>query len=116
MKKLTLTIFTTLAMIMGINLAAHADLVSTTTHLTDVSVYANYNGGDVAVVVANPAPGCDNGFYVSPSDPGYKSVLAALLSSLHAKTQVNISGFDTNLWSGSGGKYCHIHGVSVLPQ
>lgn len=84
------------------------------TVITTVTTYPQFGGGDVAIVVANPATNCPNGFWLSPSDPGFKSVLASILAAHHSRSRVRVYGDDAQLWSGSSGAYCRITAVASV--
>jgi len=76
--------------------------------------YTSYNGGDFVFSTTVTAAGCENGWYVSSADPGYKTAVAAVLAAQVAGSYVIVYGDNSQLWSGSpSGKYCHVQTVGL---
>ena len=88
---------------------------STVTTVNGLWTYTQFGGGDVVVVVANPAPGCASGFWFKTSDAGFNGTYAALLSAFHTGTRVQVGGSDTDLWAGSGDTYCRLSYAALVP-
>jgi hypothetical protein len=96
----------------GISSAAQRNTVETT--ITKIYTYTQTGGGDVLVVVAHPATDCADGFWLNPTDAGFKSTLSSLLAAHHAGSTVQIFGLDTELWpASSSGAFCKITTVVV---
>jgi len=88
----------------------------TTTTIQKIYSYTQFGGGDVQVLVTLGATNC-GGFWLKPSDPGFKAALSMLLSAYLAKSQVMIYGLDNDLWPGSpSGTFCHITTVVLVPN
>jgi hypothetical protein len=56
--------------------------------------------GDVVFTLSSTAPGCTNGFWLSPGDPGLKNALAAVLLAKATAATLQVDALDTDLWSG----------------
>jgi hypothetical protein len=90
----------------GASSAAQQNTIETT--ITKIYTYTQIGGGDVLVLVANPATNCADGFWLSPLDDGFKSTLSSLLAAHRAGSKVQIYGLDTQLWPGSSGAFCRL--------
>jgi hypothetical protein len=88
---------------------------TTTTYITSIGSYAALGGGDVIVSVSNLATNCGGGFWLKPGDGGTDRTLSTLLSAYHAHSHVQITGYDNDLWPGSGSPFCRIYAVSIVP-
>ena len=101
-------------LLLSLCLVARADIVgSTTTKIIDIFAYSEYGNGDVTVRVATPVVGCDAGYFLQKSDPGFNATLALLMNAKAAQTDVVVYGKTEVLWTGSAGKYCKLYGVNL---
>src|SRR4030065_732857 len=72
-------------------LAARVSATSTIEKIHSFSEQIGFDG-DLAIVVTNPAPGCDGGFWLrNATTQGYKNTVAILLSAFHANAKINFS-------------------------
>lgn len=90
-----------------------ATVSSPVTKVNYLSSYNQYGGGDVVFSVENPAGGCENGFYLSKSDPGFSQNLAMILSAYQAKNPVTVYGLSDQIWPGSAGKFCKLYLIEL---
>lgn len=82
--------------------------------ITQSFVYANYDGGDLVFSTSAAAPGCGSGWYVKATDPGYKGILASVLTAQATGLQVIVYGDNADIWAGSpSGQYCRIQTVGL---
>jgi hypothetical protein len=82
--------------------------------ITQSFAYANFDGGDFVFSTSVAAPGCGTGWYVKPTDPGYNSIVATVLTAQAAGLQVIVYGDNTDLWAGSpSGQYCRVQTVGL---
>jgi hypothetical protein len=81
--------------------------------IKNIYTYVQYGGGDIIVQVSNPSPNCGGGFWLSVEDPGFDSTLSFLLSGYHAQSTFHFSGDNTQIWGGSGAKYCRLTSVGL---
>lgn len=99
------------------SLIAPPSMAATTTEqslkVTGTYVYPDFGGGDVAIKYAGTIAGCDDGFWLSPAQAGFKQSYAQLLAAVAGGRNVYLSGDTAQLWAGSGGKYCKVVYVHV---
>lgn len=96
--------------------AAIAAIVNpgTAVTVTQSYAYSNYDGGDFVFSTSIAAAGCGSGWYVKPTDGGYKAIIATVLTAQAAGLQVVIYGDNSDLWSGSpSGQYCRVQAVGL---
>lgn len=95
---------------------ATAAVVSPTVSVTVTQSYAysNYGGGDFVFSTSVGALGCEAGWYIKATDPGYKAVVAAVLSAQAGGNFVVVYGDNADIWSGSpSGHYCRVQSVGI---
>jgi len=104
------------ALLVGLATAAKADVVlGPVTTITGLMQFSEFGGGDVAIKVAQSSTGCADGYWLRPSDPGFKTLYAQVLASYVSKLPIQFYGFTTELWPGSPtGQFCRVYGI--LPQ
>ena len=78
-------------------------------YVTRIYTYTDYGTGDVVFEVQNPPAACANGFWVRMSDVGAKSTYAYIMLAYSMQTPLRIGAYDTDIWPGSGGKYCRLY-------
>jgi hypothetical protein len=98
---------------LGATAPADAAVVHATGSVTVLLTYANFGNGDVMVRLSSNHPSCVDGYWLSPSQPGFKTNLAFLLAARAAGEAVLIGAEDTLLWPGSTGRYCRIDFVGT---
>jgi hypothetical protein len=79
--------------------------------LTFLLSYNTEGDGDVIFRVSDPAENCDNGCWLTKSDPGFGANLSMLLAAYQAKTTVKIHGDPAIRWPLSNVKYCKLYGI-----
>ena len=94
--------------------ASAAVLLSSPVTISTLYTYPQFGGGDVVVQVSQPLAGCESGFWLSASDPGFKSVYAQLLLARAARTVLSIWAYSDQIWTGSSGNTCRIQAVGDL--
>lgn len=80
-----------------------------------IQVYPEYGGGDFIFKIAKPTENCD-GYWATPSMPGFDGTISTVLSALHSgkKVRVYAKTEAEHRWPGSSGyKYCKIYAVNV---
>lgn len=92
---------------------AGATLVVSTGDIAAVYTFATFGGGDVVVRLSSQPATCVHGFWLSPTQPGFKSTLAFLLSAKAAEDAVLIGADDAAMWPGSTGSYCKVDYVAT---
>lgn len=82
--------------------------------ITQSYAYSNYDGGDFVFSTSVAAPGCASGWYVKPTDGGYKSIVATVLTAQAVGLQVVVYGDSSDIWTGSPtGQYCRVQAVGL---
>jgi hypothetical protein len=90
--------------------AGHARPITVTGYF----VYPEYGGGDVVVTLSEPvATGCEAGFWLRPSDPGFKAAMATIMMAYINKSPVRIWVLDDQVWPGSAAKYCKLYTIQA---
>ena len=93
---------------------AKAGIVGTyeTKAVTDIFVFTGT--GDVIFRVATPAVevGCENGFWLRPSEPGYNTTLDILILVKNKGLSIKVWGYDNDLWPGSTTSTCRLYLLS----
>jgi hypothetical protein len=97
--------------------AAIAAIVAPTVSVTITQTYAygSYGGGDFVFSTSVGASGCENGWYIKATDPGYKAVVAAVLTAQAGGNFVLVYGDNADIWPGSSsGHYCRVQTVGIV--
>jgi hypothetical protein len=82
--------------------------------VTQSFAYTTYDGGDFVFSTSAAASGCESGWYMKSTDPGYKAAVSTVLAAQAAGLQVTVYGDTADLWSGSpSGHYCRLSVVGV---
>jgi hypothetical protein len=92
---------------------AHAVVIYSQAGLTvtTVSGYSDYGAGDVVFTVSNPPAGCD-GFWLRPTDAGFKTLYTLLLTAYATRAPVEVAGYNDSLWLGAPNQaYCRVYGL-----
>ena len=83
------------------------------TQIVNIYAYTDFGTGDVLFRTASLAPGCD-GFWLQPTDVGFKQVLSLLVLAKAAQSDVTVYAYDNQIWSGSStGHFCRAMMVNV---
>jgi hypothetical protein len=75
--------------------------------------YSSFGGGDFVFATTIGAPGCENGWYVRSTDPGYKAIVATVLAAQSGGNYVLVYGDNADIWAGSNGHFCHVQSVGL---
>lgn len=92
---------------------ANAALVSVTGKVTSTYSYSDFGTGDVVFQMNSIGVGCEAGFWLRPTDPGFKSNLSVLLAAHLSGRTVFVQGYNDSIWVGSSGKYCRLYVISI---
>jgi hypothetical protein len=78
------------------------------------SAYANFGGGDFVFSTSQGATGCEAGWYAKATDPGYKAIVATVLTAQSAGLLVTVYGDNADIWAGSpSGHFCRVQAVGI---
>ena len=92
---------------------ANAALVSVTGKVTSTYSYSDFGTGDVVFQMNSIGVGCEAGFWLRPTDPGFKSNLSFLLAAQLSGRTVAILGYNDSIWGGSSGKFCRLYQITI---
>src|ERR1700691_3967515 len=82
--------------------------------ITQSYAYTSYGGGDFVFTTSAEAVGCESGWYMKPTDRGYRAAVSTVLAAQAAGLQVLVYGDNTDLWSGSpSGQFCRLQTVGI---
>jgi hypothetical protein len=82
--------------------------------VTQTWAYTAYSGGDFVFSTTGITPGCASGWYISSTDPGFKSAVATVLTAQAGGNYVWVYGDNSQIWSGSpSGQYCHLQTIGI---
>jgi hypothetical protein len=107
------TIAAVLLALTGFSSSAHATVVAGTGTVTVVLSYATFGGGDFTFRISNPPAGCEEGFWLTPGQPGFKTSVAFILQARATGEVVLVGGDNAQLWNGSGGHWCKVDYVGT---
>lgn len=99
----------------GVAVGAHAAIVTPGVGVTVLQSYAysTFDNGDFVFTTTSLPTGCGSGWYVKPTDGGYKTIIAVVMTAQAAGLQVIVYGDTSDLWAGSSGQYCHVQTVGL---
>lgn len=100
-----------LALSLAVGSVANAMVQTASVRVASIDTYTDYAAGDVVFTVDSAVTGCD-GFWLRPTDGGFKSAYAALLMSKASGGLLKIYAYDNELWPGSLGHYCRVRTLS----
>ena len=96
------------------SLANRVESIGTIQKLYTYSEQPGFDG-DVAIVVTNPGPGCEGGYWLRKSNTeGYRNTVSFLLSAFHANATVQFGAISTEVWSGSSAKFCRLDQIALI--
>lgn len=82
--------------------------------VTQTYAYTAYDGGDFVFSTSDAATGCGSGWYIKPTDPGFKMAVAAVLTAQAGGNYIVVYGDNSDLWSGSpSGQYCRVQTIGI---
>lgn len=92
----------------------HGAVVSTAPGtINTLQTYSEAGGGDVTFVTTTTFSGCD-GFWLRPTDAGFKALYAALTMAYATQTPVMVFAHNDSIWTGSGSPFCRVYMIRQL--
>lgn len=107
----------TLVALAGCSLAYHASaaiVVTIHARVSEFFVFTEYGNGDVGFKVESPNSSCPDGYWLRPSDAGFKSAYAALMLAYSTGSTLRVAAHDDSLWPGTSGTICRVYQLSPL--
>jgi hypothetical protein len=107
--------FARVALLLGASFTANAALVQGEVgQVTRMRAYSGFGSGDVVLWVQNPPAGCD-GFWFRTTELNGKEIFAQVLASQKTQSPMFLTGYDDQLWGGSGSRFCKLYAVDTTP-
>jgi hypothetical protein len=91
----------------------HAAVVHSSGTVTVILTYANFGQGDFTFRITNQPAGCNAGYWISPSQPGFKTTVAFVMQARATGETVLVGADNAQLWSGSGDQWCKVDYVGT---
>ena len=107
--------YVNLILLLSVSSFVHAALVTVSGKIAVTYSFSDYGAGDVVFQMNATGVGCENGFWLRPTDPGFKSNLSVLLAAHLSGRNVSVQGYNDSIWTGSAGKYCRLYSISIQP-
>lgn len=100
-------------------LSAAAVAAPVTTDYSKIVSIDTYSGDTTIALEKNP-PGCPQGFWMRPDQPGFKDKLTVFEQAAHQNARVKVIGDDAHLWNQLDGskpdqRNCRVERVSFEP-
>jgi hypothetical protein len=93
--------------------AAVVNNLTTPAQVSFVYSYSEFGGGDVVFRLDTTLTGCEAGFWLRPTDPGFQRNVAMLMSAQLARRAISVHAYDDQIWSGSVSKYCRVSMIAM---
>lgn len=77
----------------------------------DFGAQDRFEGADVAVWFKTGLSECSAGVWLTPSAPGYQTLVSFLLTAYTTKQRVRFQVYSDRIWNGSGNKLCQIDAI-----
>ena len=92
---------------------ANAALITVTGKITKTYSFSDYGTGDVVFQMNAIGVGCESGFWLRTTDPGFKNNLSVLIAAHLGGRTVYVQGYNDSIWNGSSGKTCRLYVISI---
>lgn len=117
MKRLMIALASVAIVGMAFLQPANATIVTTsaTVTITQIHSFSDSGSGDVVFTVSTALTGCAGGFWLRPSDAGFKAIYSSLLLSYANHTPILISAYNDSIWTGSTANYCRVYDFNLAP-
>jgi len=91
--------------------ASAASVVSDFSKIQQIDTYA----GDTIVFLSNNPAGCEQGFWMRPTQEGFEDKLDKVEKAAHAQARVKVSGDASDLWNQLEERNCRLQTIEVEP-
>jgi hypothetical protein len=93
-------------------LQANATLETTgSVTIAQIIGYSDYGSGDVIFTATAGTASC-SGFWLRPSDAGFRTLYAMLMTAYVAQTPLTISAYTDSIWNGSASTFCRVYDLA----
>jgi len=93
---------------LGASPQTSATVVGATGTVVQIYTYAEFGSGDFVFKLSTTVAGCEGGFWISPSQPGFKASVAFVMQARATEASISAGGNDTLIWPGSTAKFCKL--------
>jgi hypothetical protein len=90
-----------------------AAMVHASGTVTVILTYLNHGQGDFTFRISNPPSGCNTGYWISPSQPGFRSAVAFVMQAKATGETILVGADTAQLWNGSGDQWCKVDYVGT---
>ncbi|MEZ8822888.1 hypothetical protein AB6E04_00920 [Vibrio amylolyticus] len=77
----------------------------------DYGAQDRFEGADIAVWFKTDVIECPQGVWLTPSAPGYQTIVSFLLTAYTTKQNVRFQVYKERIWSGSSSQLCQIDAI-----
>jgi hypothetical protein len=95
------------------NVSVAAEVTAAVGRIVHLYTFTDFGNGDVVFATQSVPPTCQDGFWVRMTDPGAKTAVAQIMAAFHSGAALNIWASDSDIWSGSSGRFCRVTVVRV---
>lgn len=107
------TLLAIVALLLGTSANA-AQVNSPQGTITAAFALTEFGNGDIAFSVSASTPGCEGGFWLRPTDPGFKTTYAMLLMAMATQSTVTVAAYNDSIWAGSAASYCRVAYLNLV--
>jgi hypothetical protein len=92
---------------------ASAAVVYTSGTVISMHTYPDFGSGDFIFRLSTHIGGCEGGFWISPSQPGFKTTVAAVMLARTTGESITVGGDNAQIWNGSASAFCKVSWVTT---
>jgi hypothetical protein len=100
-------------MLCTIQSAGAAEVAAAAGRVVHLYAFTDFGNGDVVFTTQTVPSTCQDGFWVRMTDPGAKTTVAQIMAAFHSGVAMHIWASDTDIWSGSSGRFCRVTVIRV---
>ena len=106
-------LFSSIAAVLALASAiANAAVVVSTGTVSQLFTYQDFGGGDVVFRLSTQPSGC-YGFWLAPSQPGFKTTVAFIMKAQTTGESIQVGGDNAQIWNGSASPFCKVDFVGT---
>ena len=75
--------------------------------------YSDFGSGDVVFTASSGTSTC-SGFWLRPTDAGFKTLYGMLIVAYATQAPLTISAYNDSIWSGSSSNFCRIYNLAPM--
>ncbi|MEO8016529.1 MAG: hypothetical protein ABI769_01840 [Pseudomonadota bacterium] len=94
--------------VLAVSTQASATVVAAAGTVVNINTYPEFGGGDFVFKLSTVVAGCEGGFWLSPSQPGFKTSVAFVMQARATGESITVGGNNGLIWNGSGSAFCKV--------